>query len=580
MTKKRAGGELVAATLAGLGVTEIFALHGSHLDPLYMACVDYGIRLTDTRHEAAAGHAADGYARASNGKLGVCAVTAGPGFTNALTAMANAFVDRMPVLFIAGAAPMREAEANTLQGGFDAIAMAAPVTKWAHRVTDVERIGEFTHRAVDIALSGSPGPVFLELPIDVIFQPTEQSLPDAKSWTRAAPPAPSTATVEALIAMFQKAKRPVIIAGGGAIITDTASKLKVFSDITGVPVVASQKALGILPDDYPGYVGPAAILAQAVAAGWSADAVMLLGARQGMFLGGAMGAIIPASAYLAQVEINAEEIGKVRQADLPIIADCAVTMDALIAVATKMTWPKDPAWAEKLRSFRGLGQKAFADVAPQVRPGVIHPFWAVKAVMDAMPSETTIVADGGEAGNWVGDMARSPGPGQFLRCGYLGCLGVSSGFAIGAARANPGKPVVCFTGDGAAGFNIAEFDTMVRHELAIVTIVLNNAEWGMSRNAQNLLYGKNHETIVALTDTHYEAVAQGFGVTSKRIDTYEDIAPAVKAAFASGKPACLNIIIDAQTMHPRTAMMVGDVSGNDGIPIPYYANIPKKPATA
>ena len=121
---------------------------------------------------------------------------------------------------------------------------------------------------------------------------------------------------------------------------------------------------------------------------------------------------------------------------------------------------------------------------------------------------------------------------------------------------------------------------MVRHELAIVTIVLNNAEWGMSRNAQNLLYGKNHETIVALTDTHYEAVAQGFGVTSKRIDTYEDIAPAVKAAFASGKPACLNIIIDAQTMHPRTAMMVGDVSGNDGIPIPYYANIPKKPATA
>src|SRR5690606_32156872 len=128
MTKKRAAGELVAAALRGLGVSEVFTLHGSHLDPLYMACEEFGIRLTDTRHEASAGHAADAYARSSNGKLGVCAVTAGPGFTNALTAMANAHLDRIPTLFIAGAAPLREAEANTLQGGFDAVAMARPVT--------------------------------------------------------------------------------------------------------------------------------------------------------------------------------------------------------------------------------------------------------------------------------------------------------------------------------------------------------------------------------------------------------------------------------------------------------------------
>ena len=216
MTKKRAAGELAAAALAGLGVTELFALHGSHLDPLYLACEEFGIRLTDTRHEASAGHAADAYARASNGKLGVCAVTAGPGFTNALTAMANAYLDRIPTLFIAGAAPLREAEGNTLQGGFDAIAMARPVTKWSHRVAEPARIVEFVRRAGEIALSGAPGPVFLEIPLDVMFCPTEQAAPDVSTWRRAPPPAPTPQAVEDVVAILRAAKRPVTVAAGGA----------------------------------------------------------------------------------------------------------------------------------------------------------------------------------------------------------------------------------------------------------------------------------------------------------------------------------------------------------------------------
>ena len=575
MTKKRAAGELVAAALSGLGVTEVFALHGSHLDPLYMACEEFGIRLTDTRHEASAGHAADAYARASNGRLGVCAVTAGPGFTNVLTAMANAYLDRIPTLFIAGAAPMREAESNTLQGGFDAIAMARPVTKWAQRVTEPGRIVEFVRRAGEIALSGAPGPVFLEIPIDVMFWPTDQADPDVASWTRAAPPGPTPEAVEGVIAMFRKAERPVIIAGGGVALTNSGERLRRLAELVGAPVIASQKALGVLPDDHPYYAGAAAGLAAAAATGAPADAVLLVGARMGMFLGGAMGAIVPEAAYVAQIECNAEEIGRVRMADLPIVADAGVTLDALIARAGTETWPKREAWAETLRGFRGNARKAFADAPRDSRPGAIHPGHAVAAVMDALPAGTAVVADGGEAGNWVGDLVRSPGAGQFLRCGYLGCLGISPGFAIGAARADPNRPVVCFAGDGGVGFNIQEFDTMVRNRLPIVTVDLNNSEWGMSRNAQNLLYGKNREVIVALADTRYHDVAQGFGVESVRIDRYEDIAPAVRAAFASGEPRCLNVIIDAAVMHPRTRMMVGDVSGADGVPIPYYANIPK-----
>jgi acetolactate synthase-1/2/3 large subunit len=575
MTKKRAAGEFVAAALAGLGVTELFALHGSHLDPLFMACDEFGIRITDTRHEASAGHAADAYARASNGRLGVCAVTAGPGFTNALTAMANAYLDRTPTLFIAGAAPLREAEANTLQGGFDAVAMARPITKWAQRVGDPNRIVEFVRRAGEIALSGAPGPVFLEIPIDVMFWPTDQAPPDVASWTRAAPPGPTPEAIESLLEMFRKAERPVIIAGGGAVLSNSSGRLRRLAELLGAPVIASQKALGALPDDHPYYAGAAAGLAAAAASGTPADAVLLVGARMGMFLGGAMGAIIPETAFVAQIEANPEEIGRVRVADLPIVADAGATVDALIERAVRESWPEREDWAAKLRSFRGNARKAFAGAPVNSRPGMIHPGHAVAAVMDALPEGTAVVADGGEAGNWVGDLVRSPGAGQFLRCGYLGCLGISPGFAIGAARANSRRPVVCFTGDGAAGFNIQEFDTMVRHNLPIVTVVLNNAEWGMSRNAQNLLYGKNREVIVALRDTRYDEVARGFGVQAQRIDRYEDLAPAVKAAFASGEPRCLNVIIDPAVMHPRTRMMVGDVSGEDGVPIPYYANIPQ-----
>ncbi len=577
MTAKRAGGELVAAQLAALGVTEIFALHGSHLDPLFIACAEFGIRLTDTRHEAAAGHAADGYARVSNGKLGVCAVTAGPGFTNALTAMTNAYLDRTPVLFIAGAAPMREAEANTLQGGFDAIAMARPVTKWAHRITEVERIAEFTRRAVEVALSGSPGPVFLEIPIDVMFMPTEQPVPRApKSDARQARPAPPPDAVETVIAKLSRAERPVIIAGGGAILSPTAAPLRRFAELTGIPVVASQKAFGILPDDHPLYGGPAAVLAAAGGKGQRADAVLLLGARLGMFLGGAMGAVIPNDAWLAQVEINPEEVGRVRQSDLPIVADCAVTIEALLERAKRQSWAKHEPWVALLRTLRAAPAAQFADAPKQSKPNAIHPFHAVQAVLSVLPDDVSVVADGGETGNWVGDSTRVSRPGRFLRCGYLGCLGVSSGFAVGAARANPDRPVICFAGDGAAGFNIQEFDTMARHRLSIVTIILNNAEWGMSRNAQSLIYGPNRETIVTLADTHFETVAQGFGVEGERVDRYEDLAPAVKRAIAAKKPYCLNVITDASVMHPRTRAMVGDTSGRDGIPIPYYANIPNK----
>jgi acetolactate synthase-1/2/3 large subunit len=573
MAKKRAGGELVAATLAAFGVKEIFALQGGHIDPLLIACADYGIRLTDTRHEASAGHAADAYARATVGrKLGVCVVTAGPGFTNALTGMANAYLDGIPVLFIAGAAPLRDEGANTLQGGFDAVGMAAPVTKWAYRMTSVDRLGEFIVRAIETALSGPPGPVFLEIPIDVMFMPTEEPTPAARPMPAA--PAPSASTVDALVKLLQNAQRPVILAGGGSVLSDCSAKLTKFAELTGIPVVANIKAMGILPDGHPNFGGPAAVLGMAAANGSKPDAVVLLGAKMGMFIGGTSGALVPKDAKVAQIDIDAKQIERLYTVDLPIVADCAATVDALLTAAQGVSWKKNEEWPKLLRSLRAKGPDVYEKAEKQTSPRHVHPYHAVKAVLSALPSNVAIVADGGETGSWVGEVARSAGPGQLLRCGYLGCLGISPGFAIGLARSDESRPVVAFAGDGGAGFNIQEFDTMVRHNLPILTVILNNSIWGMSKNSQAMLYGENREAIVALNDTDYDAVAKGFGANGARVTDYGQIAGLVEEWLKTKKPMCLNISTDRKLEHPRTRQLVGDTSGADGIPIPYYANIP------
>src|SRR5215472_3854079 len=222
------GGIALAKSLRALGVTEVFTLHGGHLDSFLVACPGEGIRLTDTRHEATAGHAAEAYARAT-GKIGIAVITAGPGFANALTAVVDAWLDANPVLFVAGSPPLREVATNPLQGGFDQVAMAAPVTKWSHRITNVERIPDLVDKAVRTALTGRPGPVFLEVPIDVMFGPMESDdlvLPKLPQIT--SKPAPAPDAVDRVLALITDAKRPVIIAGGGALSERCVENLKSF----------------------------------------------------------------------------------------------------------------------------------------------------------------------------------------------------------------------------------------------------------------------------------------------------------------------------------------------------------------
>ncbi|MGV0834620.1 thiamine pyrophosphate-binding protein [Mycolicibacterium thermoresistibile] len=566
------GGGLLARALSDIGVTEVFTLHGGHLDAFYVACGKHDIRLTDTRHESSAGHAADAYARLT-GRLGVCVVTSGPGFTNAYTAIVNAYLDRSPTLFIVGAPPLRETETNPLQGGFDQIAAAAPVTKWAYRITEARRVPEIVALAARKATGGAPGPVLLEVPIDVMFGETEEA---AVRYPVAAAvegrPAPSSASVQQALDVLAEANNPVIISGGGVVFSRAGEALVAFAETVGVPVFYPGKSDGAIPASHRLAAGGLLALGALPALGaHTPDVVLLLGTRTGMFTGG-RASLFP-GARIIQVDLDAGEIGRMHDVTVPIVADCRATLEALTAAAAERTWPDWSEWATLATGAQRFHEALYTD--DNTASGRIHPYFAAKAVVESCPPGTIFVLDGAEAPAWAEFFAHTEIPSGVLRLGYLGALGVGPGFAIGAARAHPDTPVVLITGDGAAGFHPQEFDVMTRYGLPVVTVVFNNAVWGMSIHGQQAVYGDDCAVVTELADSDYEKVAEAFGGHGERVRTADAIPEAMKRALTAGVPACLNLEIDPGVVHPLTTMMLGDVNATDEIVIPYYENLPR-----
>lgn len=566
------GGELIARTLQAAGVRRIFALHGGHLEAFYRGCRRHQLELVDFRHEAPAGHAADGHARAT-GELGVCVVTAGPGFTNVITAAVNANLDGVPTLFIVGAPPLREAEFNPLQGGIDQIAMLAPGVKWAHRITNTERIPDLVAMAIRTATTGRRGAVLLEVPIDVMHIAVDAArvMPPAGLATRPRP-APAAAEVEQAIGLLAGAERPVIVCGGEARFAGCEAALRSFAEQAGIPVFSNARAFGMLPWDHPLHAGEAANLRALQAEGQPGpDVVLLLGAKLGMFMGGRQTAMLPRAARLIQVLAQPEEIGRIRDIDLPIAADCGSALESLLAVARGRRWPVRQDWSARCVAVQ---HKLAALRRDAVASNGIHPYHAALAVAETAGRDAAYVLDGGEAAMWAGHAVRVNGPGQYASNGYLGLLGGGMGMAIGAQLARPDRRVVQIAGDGAVGFHLQEFDTMVRRKLPIVTVVLNNRIWGMSLHGQELLFGPGSEAISRLSeDTDYARIAEGFGCYGETVTRIEDVAPAMRRALDSGRPACLDVRTDPAVTHPGMQLML-QRGAPDDIVIPYYESIP------
>ncbi|MGE0621266.1 MAG: thiamine pyrophosphate-binding protein [Pseudomonadales bacterium] len=545
----RDGGELLVRTLKAAKVDHAFVLHGGHLDPIFQACLDHDLHLVDTRHEAAAGHAADAYAR-QTGRIGVAIATAGPGYTNILTAVTQAYLDRIPVLFLIGASPLRDAEKWPLQGGIDQIAMARPVTKYAAQVTRTDQIPHMTAHAIRTAMTGTPGPVVLELPIDVLYAQLEEDVHIPQTVLSESAPAPSDRQLAAAIALLQNAARPVIVAGGGVLLSGASEAVREFAEATGIPVLANNKALGTLPYDHPlcGYSHANLGVLSAMGAG-QPDAALFLGARFGMFTLGDR--LLPPACKVIQVDIDGAELGRLRTVEVAIRADCRETARSLTRAATGLVWPDWSGWSRTIHELSRWHESAYVEAASRT-PGAVHPYAALREIMRAIPEGSIICGDGGETSQWAELASRARAPGQYTGHGYLGCLGIGMPFAIGSQVARPDKRVICIVGDGSVGLNIQEFDTMVRHNLPVLTVVLNNKAWGMCVHGQQAMFGANRLVVTTLGESRYDKVAEGFGCVGAFVDDVDGIGPAVRQALDSGRPACINVITDLEAVYGDT----------------------------
>ena len=566
------GGDLLASTLKAAGVDTAFALHGGHLEALFKGCVEQDIQLIDCRHESAAGHAADAYAR-STGRLGVAIVTAGPGFTNALSAVTNAKLDGTPMLVIIGAPPLREQETNPLQGGIDQIAAARPLAKWALSASSTERIPDLAALAIRKAMTAPCGPVVLELPIDVLHMSVPEASATPPAGVNVRPhPAPAPDETAKLVELLRGAERPVLIAGFEAANARTADAVRALASRMAIPIFTKPQAGGLLPPGHASFGGsPGSIGAFPLLGVEAPDLVILLGAKMGLMLGGRSGLVVPPSARLAHIQSDPAEIGRIRDVDLAIAADTAEAVKALDA-ALGSDIPDFTAWRAAATSVPAAMAMLWPDAET---PDAIHPFHAALAVAQAAGPDAAYAFDGGEAASWGTDVAQVDAPGRILSHGYLGCLGIGPGFAIGLQAAHPGRRVIHMTGDGAFGFHLQELDTMVRHGLPIVTVILNNQVWGMSIHGQQMMFGGNYSVITRLGGANYADIAKAFGCHAERVTRHAEIAPALERAFAAGGPALLEIMTDPAVVHPVTISMLGQVEeGSADVMIPYYENIP------
>lgn len=539
------GGQLVADALKREGVEHIFSLSGGHINPVYEACSQVGIKVIETRHEQAAAHMAEAWGRMTL-KPGVCVVTAGPGFTDAITGIANAYSACSPMVIISGRSGVRDTEKLTLQE-LEQIEIIRPLVKWAQVVYETKRIDEFTAMAFRHAMTGRPGPVFLEIPIDVINKKIDKNeVVRPEGYRPNYKPAGSPGGLVEALQLLLHAKTPVIIAGSGAHYADAGHELKEFADKTGIPVITNGMARGLLADDDPCCVGRMTPLL-------NCDVIMSLGARFSMMLSFGNPPMIPAEAKIIQVDIEGSEIGRNRKIDLGITGDVKEVLKGLIGLAEQKTWSHSK-WRD---AFRQQNKTFSENVAKSMTRSerLIHPLDLMLEINAFLDRDALVVADGGDTQAWTSMAKEVFHQGHFLNSGLFGCLGVGIPYGLAAKLKYPEKQVLVTMGDGSAGFNIMEFDTAVRLNLPIVMVICNDSSWGMIRHLQRMKHEGGNLVGCELGSVAYDKVVEALGGYGETVERKEDIQPALQRAFASKKPACINVYVDREPVSPGTIML-------------------------
>ena len=559
------GGERVADALHAYGIPVVFTLCGGHISPILVAAKARGIRIVDTRHEATAVFAADAYARLS-GTPGVAAVTAGPGVTNTITALKNAQLAQSPVVLLGGAAPTALQGRGALQD-IDQRALVAPHVKHVARVRRVADLGTAVAEALSIAASGVPGPVFVETPVDLLYDETlirqwyadaagkGTTLPDrALRWylgrhasrmfagsgerTAIAPsptsvPEASAAAIGKATAALAAAQRPLAVIGSQALVRGQDARAIADAVVAlGIPVYLSGMARGLLGPAHPLQMRHARRDALR-----AADCVLLAGVPCDFRLD--YGRHVRRSATLIAANRSRKDASMNRRPTIAAIGDAGATLQALSQRAAGKPGP--PEWLRELRE-RDDKREAEIDRQAQEAGEHVNPVAFFRMLDAAMGNEAVVVADGGDFVATASYILRPRGPLSWLDPGAFGTLGVGAGFALAAGIARPQTETWLVWGDGASGYGLAEFDSFVRHGVPVIAVVGNDAAWTQIAREQVKMLGDDVATVLARSD--YHRVVEGFGAAGIVVQRTAEVPGALQQArelARSGRPVLVNV---------------------------------------
>jgi len=546
------GGELLLYCLAQEKVPYIFGVVGGQwvtfMDALYREGENLGIKYIGTRHEQAAAHMADAYARLT-GKPGVCLGTVGPGAADLIPGVYPAYADSIPmvVLTVQNQTWKSYPDYGSSQG-CDQLSLFKGVVKWNAMISHWKRIPQMVQQAFRIATAGQPGPVHLDIPVNILFEVgsiENVRIVPAERYRATKPATGDPELVKLAAKMLVEAKFPLIHCGGGVLRSKASQEVAELAEYLGAVVTGTAFARDVLSDEHPLYFATGNY--GGVAAKTQADTVLLVGSTLNVydFWGQPPGWKSPEEQKFIQIDIDPEMIGVNRDVDLAIVGDAKSTLRAIINEVKKLTSKKPPNPAiEALRQVAEMGTQGLKELMESdIKP--IHPLRVAKEVRDFFPKNAISILDGGNAVMWYTFAHRIYEPGTHLQALDSGHLGVGLPYAIGAKLTEPQRPVFAICGDGAFMFNIQELETAARLELPFVVIIMNDRQWGMIKTAQKLNFGERFIG-VDFIDVRYDQVAKAMGCYGERVEDPKEIRPALERAVKSNKPAVLDIIIDRE----------------------------------
>lgn len=543
------GGHLVAKALRAEGIDTIFTLCGGHIIDIYDGCIDEGIRIVDVRHEQVAAHAADGWARVT-GRPGCAVVTAGPGTTDAVTGVANAFRAESPMLLIGGQGALSQHQMGSLQD-LPHVELMRPIVKFSSTVYTTERVADMVAMAFRECYRGAPGPSFLEIPRDVLdgkIPLANAVLPAEGAYRASTRLAPDPDAVERVAALLARSRKPVILLGTQVQTCEAADAAAAFVRNLNVPAYLNGAARGSLP---PG--DPHLFQLTRRYAFDHADLIIIVGTPFDFRMG--YGKRLPAQTPVVHLDLDYRTVARNRDVAIGLVGHPGVALDAIAdAVSGSMQTGANERkpWFDELRAEETRLVEARE---PKLRSSAtpIHPLRLAKELNDFLREDSYFIGDGGDIVTFAGGVVQPHRPGQWMDPGPLGTLGVGTAFAMAAKLARPQADVVALFGDGSFSLTGWDFETMIRYDLPFVGVIGNNSHMNQIRYGQIQRFGEERgEVGNKLGDVPYEKFAEILGGYGEAVRDPEQIAPALRRARDSGKPSLVNVWVDPDAFAPGT----------------------------